>query len=300
MLYFLVRRWLRTLPNYYLVLIINIVLIYFLHQSNLEGIPSFFLFLQNFASGQIDFFTESWSLSIEEFAYIIGPLLLLLFFFLFKKIDKAKLFLWVTITIIIVITLLRLQFHFDEDITDYRFWSQNLRKVVIYRIDSIYYGFIAAYIALKFKRVWQKSRWFYLIIGTLLFLGMHILIFKSNLLPENASFFYNVIYLPLVSISIALFLPMLSTWREANILKVPITWVSILSYSLYLINYSIVLLIMQKYIDVVSMSLLNKTLVALLFLVVSFALSYVLYRWFEKPIMSLRDKPIILNKFNKS
>jgi len=299
MLYFLVRRWLRTLPNYYLILIINILLIYFLHQTNIDGIPSFFLFLQNFASGQVDFFTESWSLSIEEYAYIIGPMLLLLFFFLFSKKDKTKLFLWVTILIILLITALRWSFHLNENVVDYSYWSQNLRKVVIYRIDSIYYGFIAAYIAIKFKDLWQKRRWFFLIIGAFLFLGIHAIIFKWNLLPENASFFYNVLYLTIVSISIALFLPILSTWRDTNILKTPITWISILSYSLYLINYSIVLLTIQKYVDVTTMSLINKLLIALLFWTVSFILSYLLYRWFERPVMNLRDKPIILNRFNK-
>jgi len=297
MLYFLVRRWLRTLPNYYLVLIINILLIYFLHQTSIDGISPFFLFLQNFTSGQIDFFTESWSLSIEEFAYIIGPAMLMLFFLLFQKTDKSKLFLWVTILIIVLITGLRWTFHLNENIEDYSYWSQNLRKVVIYRIDSIYYGFIAAFIAIKFNTKWKKSRWFSFVIGAILFLGMHVIIFKWNLLPENASFFYNVFYLPLVSISIALFLPMLSTWMHVNILRKPITWISILSYSLYLVNYSIVLLTIQKYINILSMSILSKLFIALLFWVISFILSYVLYRWFEKPIMNLRDKPIILNKF---
>ncbi len=297
MLYFLVRRWLRTLPNYYLILVINILLIYFLHKESLEEISPFFLFLQNFASGQIDFFTESWSLSIEEYAYIIGPILLLLCFFLFSKTDKIKLFLWVTILIIALVTTLRVVFHFNEDIVDYSYWSQNLRKVVIYRIDSIYYGFIAAYIAIKFKTFWQKNRWSSASIGVILFLSMHAFIFKWNILPDNASLFYNVFYLSLVSISIAMFLPILSMWKEGAFLKTQITWISVLSYSVYLVNYSIVLLTMKKFIDMTSVAMSYKILIGLLFWIVSFLLSYSLYRWFEKPIMALRDKPFILNRF---
>lgn len=297
MLYFLVRRWLRTLPNYYLVLVINILLIYFLHQNSLEGIPSFFLFLQNFASGQIDFFTESWSLSIEEYAYIIGPVLLLLFFFLFGKKNKTKLFLWVTILIIVLVTGLRWSFHLNEDILDYSYWSHNLRKVVIYRLDSIYYGFIAAYIAIKFKSFWQRKRWILLVFGVLLFFGMHGVIFKYNLLPETASFFYSLCYLPLVSISIALFLPWLSTWRDTRFFKIPITWISMLSYSLYLVNYSIVLLTIQRFVDTVSMTLFEKFATALGFLMISVILSYLLYRYYERPMMNLREKPFVTNKF---
>jgi len=296
-LYFLIRRWLRTLPNYYLILVINIVLIYFLYH-NIDGISSFFLFLQNFTAGQIDFFTESWSLSIEEYAYIIGPVLLLFFFYVFNKTDKSKLFIWVVLIIILLCVVLRIVFHFNEEITDYTYWSQNLRKVVIYRIDSIYYGFIAAFIAIKWKSIWKKNRWVYAIIGTIIFVGMHVLIFKFNFLPENSSFFYNVLYLPLVSISIAFFLPILATWKKSRVLKNSVTWISILSYSIYLVNYSIVLLTIQMFVDVGSMNILGKWLMALMFWGISFILSYILYRWFERPVMNLRDKPFILNKFD--
>lgn len=297
MLYFLIRRWLRTLPNYYLILLVNIMLIYFLHQNSIKGIPSFFLFLQNFTSGQIDFFTESWSLSIEEFAYIIGPLFLLMVFYLLKRADKTKMFIGVVLMTIILSALIRYVFHLSEEITDYSYWSQNLRKVVIYRVDSIYYGFIAAYIASEWEEIWMKNRLVCAVIGSALFLLMHAVIFKLNLLPENTSLFYNVFYLPLVSISIAFFLPMLSTWKKSNVLESSVTWISVLSYSIYLVNYSIVLLTMQKFVDVGSMESVGKLLMASIFWSVSFILSYILYRWFERPIMNLRDKPFITNKF---
>lgn len=295
--YFLVRRWLRTLPNYYLILIVNVCLIYFLHRSSLEGIPPFFLFLQNFGSGQMDFFTESWSLSIEEFAYIIGPALLMLFFFMFGKASKKRLFLWVVLVIILFVSLLRLYFHLNETIPDYTYWSQNLRKVVIFRIDSIYYGFIAAYLANTWQKTWRKNRFPMALLGAILFFGMHMIIFLFDVLPENASFFYNLLYLPLVSISIAFFLPVLATWKDTNVLRNPITWISVISYSLYLVNYSIVLLTMENFIDVTTMTLLYRILIALLFWVISICLSYALYRWFERPMMNLRDKPFILDKF---
>ena len=56
--YFLKRRWFRTLPNYYLVLLLNILIAYFLGFS-IENMGSYFLFLQNFASKSPAFFPES-------------------------------------------------------------------------------------------------------------------------------------------------------------------------------------------------------------------------------------------------
>ncbi|HMC97241.1 MAG TPA: acyltransferase, partial [Flavobacteriales bacterium] len=72
------RRWLRTLPNYYLFLVINIVLLSFgltrgmLNHSALY----YFAFLQNLYKPVDTFFWESWSLVIEEWFYLLFPILL--------------------------------------------------------------------------------------------------------------------------------------------------------------------------------------------------------------------------------
>jgi peptidoglycan/LPS O-acetylase OafA/YrhL len=72
--YFLKRRWFRTFPNYYLVLLINILIAGFIGQET-PKLWRYFFFLQNFKITMLPFFTESWSLSIEEFAYIVLPFL---------------------------------------------------------------------------------------------------------------------------------------------------------------------------------------------------------------------------------
>ena len=105
--YFWFRRWFRTLPNYYLVLTINILLYFLFYGNIVPSVWRFFVFLQNFSEGQIDFFTESWSLSIEEFSYVLGPLLLYVSLLFFKHCTKHKLFLLVTGLIIVGLFLLR-------------------------------------------------------------------------------------------------------------------------------------------------------------------------------------------------
>lgn len=90
--YFLIRRWFRTLPNYYLVLLINIVLVVLIGRELPETLPLYFGFIQNFNFGMDIFFTESWSLPIEEFAYVIGPLLFYLVLLPKWKISKRSSF----------------------------------------------------------------------------------------------------------------------------------------------------------------------------------------------------------------
>ncbi len=68
---FWARRWLRTLPLYYIVL--TFMALY----SGMHDIRSY-LFLQNFTFGRPQPLVVSWSLVLEEFFYLFYPLLMLL------------------------------------------------------------------------------------------------------------------------------------------------------------------------------------------------------------------------------
>jgi peptidoglycan/LPS O-acetylase OafA/YrhL len=74
---FLVRRWLRTLPVYYLVLLVYLAFPRVFHQAPPEEAWRYFLFLQNLTSAP-KFFGVSWSLAIEEWFYVLLPVLLYL------------------------------------------------------------------------------------------------------------------------------------------------------------------------------------------------------------------------------
>lgn len=296
--YFWVRRWFRTLPNYFLILLLNIILYVVFFKEVISGIGYYFLFLQNFSEGQADFFTESWSLSIEEYAYIIGPLLLFFLILFFKSISKSKLFIGSVISIIALITFLRFDFHLNNALTSDHDWSQQLRKVVIFRIDSIYYGFIGAFISINYGVIWKQYKTWLFLLGISLFFGMHFIVFWFDIKPINAPLFYNIFYLPLVSISLLLLLPIFSNWKHAPFLKREITHISILSYAVYLINYSIVLLTIQYFINLNDASVLTKVGVLVVFWFLSFYLAYLLYVFFERPITNLRDSKFIKDKFN--
>ncbi|WP_298556199.1 acyltransferase [uncultured Algibacter sp.] len=295
--YFWMRRWFRTLPNYFLILSLNILALYVLKGKIINEVITYFGFLQNFNSPHPNFFTEAWSLSIEEYAYIIGPLLLFILVSYFKKTSKNQLFLITVLGIIILVTCLRFNFHLSNKIQSMHEWSQEIRKVVIYRIDSIYYGFLAAFLIYNFNSFVKQFERRFFWIGLVLFLGIHILIFGFDLQPEHATLFFNIFYLPLLSISLLLLFPVFVNWDQSNRFKSQITQISILSYGLYLVNYSLILLTMQHFINIEVQSVFIKIILLAVYWLSSFALAFLLYRFFEKPMTDLRDLKSIRRYF---
>lgn len=295
--YFLSRRWFKTLPNYFLILLLNIIVFYFFNKTVISGINRFFFFLHNFMYPMPDFFTESWSLSIEEFAYILVPVLFIVSLFFFRSASNHKMFITVTITVIISVFLGRLFFYFEHDVTSYKDWSSQIRKVVVYRIDSIYYGFLAAYIASKFRLVWNRYKGVAFTLGIIIFVVMHGVIFLLDIQPQTQPLFYIVFYLPILSISLLLFFPVFSNWNEGTILKKGVTRISLLSYALYLVNYSLVLRPIQNTFNIETFSGEEKLAVLAFYWILSFFFAYILYVYFEKPIMNWRNSPLIRKYF---
>lgn len=284
------RRWLRTLPNYYLILVVNI-LIYILLNKNLpSNLWSFVLFLQNFSFPQVDFFTEAWSLSIEEYAYLLLPFVLYSSFLVFRKLNKKKVFFWITLLLIAALLVLKISYYFNVKVSSYVDWSHSFRKVVIYRLDSIYFGFILVYLVKTFPSLFVAYKNQFLIFGILIFTLLHILIFSFNLLPQTHLGFYVFIYLQLVIISIALTFPYFLKLSYTGFLSKTIQLISKLSYSIYLVNYSIVLLNMQRIFEVSHDSILQKISLMICFLGISFFISFLIYKNFELPILKFRDK----------
>jgi peptidoglycan/LPS O-acetylase OafA/YrhL len=77
------RRWMRTLPAYYVVLALTF-LWQIVRKNNWDLCWSFLLFCQNYST-TFPYFKISWSLCVEEHFYlIIGPLLLIVFRFRFS------------------------------------------------------------------------------------------------------------------------------------------------------------------------------------------------------------------------
>lgn len=284
------RRWLRTLPNYVLILLINILLCIFLGNSLPEHIASYFLFLQNFSTPHPDFFTEAWSLSIEEFAYILAPFFVYIALCFWRKIDRVKLFFWVSLVSIALLFILKGQYYFTTEVFSYKEWSSTFRKVVVYRLDAIYMGFLMVCVV-QFKQMLVKRfKTVFMYSGFLIFAILHLYIVWCNVLPQTHLWFYVFVYLTGVGVSLVLLMPYFSELNYTGKGSGIVTFISKTSYSIYLVNYSIVLLTLKHFFEFSEQSFYSKIGLLFMFFLLTVILSTLIYRLFELPVLSYRNR----------
>lgn len=284
---FLKRRWFRTLPNYYLVLILNLILA-FLFGYAAENWWKYFFFIQNFNENSISFFVESWSLSIEEWTYILSPIVLFFGWKLFHKNKKAG-FIIITLFMIVFFHALRYFKYLNATITDMTIWNSDVKAIVMYRIDSILFGFVVAWLCMFCEKWMKKYRVYFFIVAIHLFLFQFVVMNVLGFDLISSPLYYNVFYFSLTSFTIALGLPLFVFWEKGNLLVKPITFISKTSYSVYLLHYSIISFLLKEFLNHYNV-LLNPLFLIVLYLGITFFCSYILYVFYEKPIMKWRDK----------
>ncbi|GAA3622093.1 acyltransferase family protein [Flavivirga jejuensis] len=296
--YFWIRRWFRTLPNYYLVLFINICIATYIGITLPDGLWKYVFFIQNFSSQMPWFFMESWSLSIEEFAYVLVPILLFFTLYIKTKISKPNMFLGVTLLIILMFIISKTIYNFNETDQTLIDWNNNLKSVVIYRIDAVYYGVLAAYFSIVKAKLWKDIKYVSFIVGAVLFFGWNVLVLLNGNLIETHPYVWNILYLPINSILIALLFPLLSQMNKAPkfILK-PITHISVISYAIYLMHYSVILQLLKYAIPVDNLAHFDIIVYIIVYISSTILISSVVYWFFEKPITKLRDSNFIKNRF---
>lgn len=274
------RRWLRTLPNYYLILLLNFI---FVSVGIISGDLNvfgwkFIVFLQNFSKPLIGFFWESWSLAVEEWFYIFTPLLLWL---LLKKFKLKVSFLIVTLVLMLGPLLYR-AYSFDVTLDDFWF-DVKVRKVVLMRLDAISFGLLLAWIYYFHKSIWDKWK------NVMLVLGVGIILFLLNYGASNSSFYRQVFYFTITPLAIALVLPwfegVTSSWKR---LVGAVTHVSKISYSMYLINLALVAQVLGLNFPV--QGNLDGIMKYLSYWVIVISVSSALYYFVERPILKWRDR----------
>jgi len=278
------RRWFRTLPNYYLILFVNYIFIFYkIVPGNLKMFDfDFFIFTQNFRFPLEGFFLESWSLAVEEWFYLIIPILI---YFLFKRFSAKKAFLFAALIMIVMPILYRIKIY-QPSISLYE-WDVTFRKTVMSRLDSIGYGLFAAWIFFYYKKFWSKIKIPSLIIGLL------IMCYVLNFRPGE--FYYQVLYFALSPLSVMFMMPFVESIKIGKgVWAFCVQHISKISYSMYLINLGLVAnVIRAHYFPKGGYDGMIKFLIYC-FLVIF--ISSLLYKYFEKPVMNLRDKDLSLKK----
>lgn len=278
---FIRRRWFRTLPNYFLFLFINIILV---NQGIIFGelnrhLVTFFFFLQNFHISYFDLFTESWSLSVEEWFYLSFPILC----FLFLKIRKVKFSSASLLLIISGYLLFPLLYRIltAGTINTDEHYELFFRKLVLTRQDSIGFGILAAWFKRRNPSLWLRFRLPAFVAGIV------SLFFLCRMHTEPATFYLKTLHLTFLPLSIALLLPALDGVKTEKLPGKPFAFISRISYSMYFCN-SLIFQIYYHYFH-------PETAIIRL---VSFAgswlaiilISWLNFRFFELPMTRLRDK----------
>ena len=276
------RRWLRTLPLFYLFVGLNLAI----NASVVAPSPDWWkhlLFLQNFHSPAGPFFVEAWSLAVEEWFYLLAPVFI---FALVKTgLPLKRAVLYTAAGGIICATAWRM--HIVA--TGHPDWLSGSRSVVTMRLDACMYGVLAAWWAHYAPASWNTWRCAKLLAGLLCLFAAGTMF---RFLPLNTSFAARTHLFTLTSLGAMLCLPALAALRAApGKWALGITCLSQWSYALYLVNFPIFMWLWRR----VAYGFLHPEIAlstAAGGVVLSILVAAALHYLFERPILRWRDRHV--------
>lgn len=276
---FWVRRWIRTLPNYYLFLLINIG-IWFWTQGAAPDWPKYLIFTQNLAWIQAPFFPESWSLALEEMFYLCAPLLLIVAAF---DSSKPRRTLWLCGFVIVAAIIARTVWVLCTN----PLWDDGVKKIVLARGDAIVYGVFAVQ-WVRYANPSRKLAGAIALCGVLL-VAIAALIFHYT--DENKSVIARIVPFAFNGAGFAMMLPYFSQLdgdRAPAFVRVVSNRLAVWSYSWYLTHLA-VMRIMQALVPQ-HFGWLGSAVEFMIFVALALTWAWANYTLFEKPVLRWRDR----------
>ncbi|TLV02498.1 acyltransferase family protein [Dyadobacter luticola] len=301
---FWVNRWLRTLPAYFAAFAI-----YNSFSGSTHNKVFYLFFIQNIITPVPGFFPHSWSLAVEEWFYLLFPLLMITVGYLISDFrNRDRIFLTVVFAFLIFGLFTKLIYHivYQQDLINYLItenfiypswktfatpvgdWDQ-MRKIVPFRLDAIAYGCLTAFLVDK-NHYSEKIRKILLGAGLALVLICFVIV-DQTVAGGKANIFIDVLFLPLFCCGFALILPYASICpRPGKITVNIITNISKTSYSFYLMHLLMIDLATDWY-NAEGLELgISKAAVFAGTYFFTYIVAYLMYRFIELPFMSLRHK----------
>jgi peptidoglycan/LPS O-acetylase OafA/YrhL len=286
---FWIKRWFRTLPLYYAVLFIkfmvdhdigwNILYYMFFLQSNFYG---------------VQFYPVSWTLVVEEWFYFLIPFYFLIFM---RKGIEPNRFLILCVLFILTATLVRYLWVF---FTDRSFGS--IIGNFPFRMDSNLVGVMFAGIR-TYKKDWfnKMAQWPFALSAfiSLIILSSLFGYYKGGCKePCEQHIWIRTIWFTLNSLLIACMIPFLceSPVFHSNkyyFIRWLVTWISLLSYPVYLIHNEIYIWMDQYFYSKYSLGEFFKFILNNILVVIA---GWILYQIIDKPVLRYRTKVINLQK----
>jgi peptidoglycan/LPS O-acetylase OafA/YrhL len=281
---FYIRRLVRIVPNYYLLLILFVFvqsLPYFSENYMLTGnqtipIVSYFVMLHNLYMANMDnmgngILSISWSIGIEEQFYLIFPLIVYLI--------KDSWLPVILVAAIIGASIVRM--HFDHWIPRY--------VLLPARMDSISMGVLVACLHKNHKFDTFVKKYLYVIIAILL-------------IDIALCSYWYALYNDLGVIKHTLFAIAFAVCMVLALAKTPVysmllrnrtlCWIGTISYSLYLFHYFILALFHHIIGNTRGVVIDNPLdlMITLLALALSFAMAWAVFKWVETPMVKWGKK----------
>ncbi|MGI8890492.1 MAG: acyltransferase family protein [Chthoniobacterales bacterium] len=300
---FYIRRWFRTLPLFWLFLLLNVLLETQTknHQLSLGEILEHGFFLRTLTAYHPVFFPESWSLGIEEWFYLLFPAAVWLG--LRAERHFVRVFLTVAAAFYLFSTIGRMLSAHSAEAS----WAQWQRVIVIYRFDGLMTGVFAAWISLRWPAFWQARSRLLAIIGSALLVGLYVSLWRWN----NGAFvfgpddyFARTFRFNLVSLGFAFLLPWASLWKieRENFPSLAVRKIALWSYALYLVHLPLFQLLMHFGYQDWHDSLIHALILFTCMIAGSILVSALLFRSYERPWTKLREKaaPVVSRIFRST
>lgn len=280
------RRWARTLPLYMFFLLVYLRFDYH-GPADLRQVWSFLAFLQNFAWHIPPFFTHSWSLAVEEWFYLLLPVVFMAFHWVLRSDGKAIL---ATAAVFLLVPLMS-RLAMGQHVTDWPGYDGYIRQTVVCRLDSIFMGVLCAYARIHHPNFFDRSAKFWWA-GLGLFVLLYVILSGVHYF-NPVSVWAQAIYLPLLSFSIACMVPAASKMRSTGLSVVDafISHTSKVSYSLYLGHICMLTLVLgiMDQLGWVADSLHRTALLYIVLTIFYYALANLTYLFVEQPYIKLRN-----------
>jgi peptidoglycan/LPS O-acetylase OafA/YrhL len=269
------RRWWRTLPNYYLFLVLNMAVYWF--RGHAADAPRYLAFMQGlWWDPDPRAFHESWSLCVEEWFYLSFAMLA---YAGAAVLPRGRSYWLAALTVACGSFLLRAFLVLGRDAS-----VDTIRYSTLPHLDSLMFGVVAAYAAARWPARWAAAARPAAIAGaTLLAAGLGL---RAGL--SDSSAVTRLLYYDVVALGTALLLPRLSAWRMgAGRTADFVTSLSLYSYSMYLVNVPLAKALARTILAPDSPA--KAAVLAAVWVMATYVLSGLCYHFYESRMTGLRD-----------
>lgn len=256
------RRWLRTMPPYYVVLLLSWLAVYVSRQQAFD--TNFLFFLQNY-SPIPRFFLVSWSLCIEEHFYIFLPLVLYVGLRFNAVIPTC-------IALIISSLLMRLQ----VDTASFPAFGYSLTATHL-RLDGLSLGVLCAYVCYVRPVLWSPFS------STIIWLGYPAGVSALLLYFLDSPLMYSVGILALSLFFTGLLCQSVNA-PDWSVSRLRIVWaIAVSSYSVYL-THALAIHLTRRYIADAGIAFIGGSLL------LTAGIGFVFYTAVEGTAKQVRDR----------